>query len=346
MRIAALVVPLLALLTWASWPAPFPPLDPEDAEAIRLVRDLERGREGARAAIIRARNPRTVPALMAFENEDTLREILHPVDAHAPSELCCLYGQRPHPAVDAFERALQSALQPCYGGGSLKDRGCARFASLGQYELMLRLDDPEPGIHFAAAFQLWRSEHPRLVPRVLGLLGEHSFARYPWLEPVAAILRRETSEGEILAGVGKGSLRELAAAAFLKRRAAVEEIVRGLNNPARKGGWPDLAWTLGEIGDQRAAGALIDALSSGEYWLTGDAAEALAKIGDRSALPALRGALDRAGVYGQAEILRAIGKLGGPEDIPQVEYYATTAEYTGAIGRRRVAQDALKKLRP
>jgi HEAT repeat protein len=178
------------------------------------------------------------------------------------------------------------------------------------------------------------------------MLGEHALARHPWLERVLEFFREERSEDWIRAIARSGHGRGLAAAAFLKLRPAVDDIVQLLNDPEKTERRADAAWALGVIGDARATRALIDALSSGDDWLTGDAAEALGKIGNREALPMLRATLDRAGVYGQAEILRVLGKLGGPEDIPQVEHYATTDEFTGAIGRRRVAQGALKRLRP
>lgn len=333
---------ILAFVVWASWPSfdEFPERPPEDAEALRLIRDLENERPGAWEAIVRARNPRTAPFLLLYEKQDLFDALLHTEDRRA---ICCAYGGTPHEPIDAFDSALQAAFLIPLESGGLKRRGCVRMFCAARAALEAKLDDPEPGVRYAAAIQLWRSGDLPSVPRVRGMLGEHALARHPWLASVLDFFREERSEEWIRAVARSGHGRGLAAAAFLKLRPAVDDIVPLLNDPERRA---DAAWALGEIGDRRAVGPLIQSLGRGDGWLTGDAAEALRKIGDRSALPALREALDGAGVYGQAEILRALGQLGGPEDIPLVERYATTDEHTGAIGRRRVARDALEKLRP
>lgn len=316
MKAAAVAVPpLLGLLMWASWPAPFPKLDPLDARAIELLRDLERNRPGAWDAILRARDPRTVPALMTLASRDELFELLHPTPVGEvvnglalvrPREvLCCEWGQRPHPPADAFESALQAATAECDITFTLKDRGRGRVSSLRHFELRERLKDPEPGVRFAAAYQLWRWESPRDIPSVLALLGEHAFARFPWLDAVADRVRRESAPEAVREGARAGRLRAMAIAAFLRRRDAVPEIVPRLNGA----GAADAAWVLGEIGDPLAVPAL-EALLESPGWLGGDAAEALGKIGRRSALPALRAALEgtKRG-YKRARIERALEKL-------------------------------------
>lgn len=329
------VLPPLALLTWACWPPPFPALEPEDAEALRLVRDYVRKKPGAREALVRSRNPRVVPALMAGETRDDLDGILH----GPRSGTCCTHLSKPHEPVDAFDAALQSAILEVWDTGQVKRRGCVISVCGSSFTLERRLDDPEPGVRFAAAFRLWNLGVLGDVPKVLGLLGEHSFARYPWLEPVAERLRVELSETLLVGAVRLGDERAVAAAAFLRLKAAVDALVLGLNSP-------DAAWALGEIRDRRAVAPLVAALKSDNGGLAGDAAEALGKIGDPAARPALLEALDRSNVYARAEILRALGEIGDAGDIPLLERYAASTAYTGAINVRGVAERALKKLRP
>jgi hypothetical protein len=335
---AALVILALSALIWASWPnlAEFPALAPEDAEALRLIRDLERGRAGAWEAIVRARNPRTVPALMTLAEKDALIEILHPsptrivrgIEMALPRDSFCCEEENLHPAADAFESALQAAIQEGSGAAPLKRRGCVSCLRVSDCELERRLEDPEPGVRFAAAFQVWRSGRADAVPRALGILGEHAFARYGWLDPVAEVVRRETS----CAALCEGSPRALAAAGFLKHRAAVTGIVRRLNVSREPEAKADLVWTLGEIGDPAAIPVLEGQLQDTHACVRGDAAEALAKLRAFSSLPRLRRLAAEEGVrYPRSHVAWALAELGSIED----------AELIDPISRS--AADALKR---
>jgi hypothetical protein len=338
-KIAATSLALAALI-WATWPdaGAYPALAPEDAEAIRGVRDLQRGRAGAWEAIVRARNPRTVPALMVLADRDALFDILHPpqtrtirgVEMLLPREsFCCGEFEKPHSPADAFESALQAAVMKGSGACLLKKRGCVSCLRTEDVELERRLEDPEPGVRFAAAFQLWTSGRAESVPRALGCLGEHAFARYAWLEPVAEIVRRETS----CAALCEGGPRALAAAGFLKHRAAIPAIVRRLNDPREREGKPDLVWSLGEIGDPAAIPILEGLLKDSNVHVRGDAAEALAKLRAISSLPLLRRlAAEEDARYPRIHAAWALAELGSADDFDLVESFSRHA--ADALRRR------------
>ena len=244
---------------------------------------------------------------------------------------------------EAFDRALCWAILDCFSFHTdLKQRGCCRVLYPGESRLEELASGEDPVLRSIALIKLWQGGSARNVRAVLRGFSDEAVRPFPWLWPVAESVRKESSCDVICAGIRQGEPRALAAAAALRLRAALEPILERLAAGSTRR--EDLVWALGEIGDPRAIPALVGELDRGGYWSRADAAEALGKIGDRSVLPELVSRVESADALTQTHVFLALARIGTGAEVPLLEHYAGSDEYTGAISRQSIAAHAIEEI--
>lgn len=349
--VACLALALVAPSTLSPDSSGRRPWTKEDLEATQLVEALEKAPRAERTAIVEKiverRLPQTIPALSVLLSHEEIRTV-H--DRFCPRNH--LLGPLGELCEDPFEQTVCLAAFQTFSTGDhseLKRRGCCRMVDDGASRLEEFGRSAEAWTSVTALLRLWKDGATSCIPSLLSWSSRQVLLQFPWLGPVVRWLLKEFSCESICDGIRWGDRQAMKAAAHLHHRAAVEAVGKALAKPAAakpdSGLRADLMWTLGEIGDRRALPILLRELQQGDYWSKPDAAEALGKLGDASVVPDLIEAVEGGTALMQAEIFLALGLLGTEEEIPLLEKYAQSTEYTGAIGRAWWAKKAIEEIR-
>lgn len=317
----------------------------EDREAASLVRELERSSAEASGEVLsrirERRLPQTVPALVALLDRSTLTT-WHD-DFCTDNHFLSNFQLGKSFALDSFEQAFCVALsKPLWFDSSLKRRGCVRTYDQTAESLREASRGRYPWLQILALLALQEAGDSQSVPDLHRWSRPEALARYPWAGPVVDRLRKDFSCEAVCRKAVAGGPAALKAVLVTRDRPAIEKLLASMGAvPADA----DRVWTLGEFGDRRAIPRLLQELRAGSYWSKADAAEALGKIGDPSVLPDLVAAVGGETAWVQVHLFGAIGRFGSEDEIPLLQKYAESREYTGAVGRARCAERALDELR-
>ncbi|MDY3558544.1 HEAT repeat domain-containing protein [Gemmata sp. JC673] len=231
----------------------------------------------------------------------------------------------------------------CYGTSDAEEEALAKLLEKG-----------EPHQQQAAARELWEGHSRRQAANVIKYLvgpapGGEGFRKLQRevdaaLKPQAVL--RELKEGDYLWGTWLAFLRP--------HEELVPTLLAGLKDkPPRelagreKGKSEFFAETmlaLGNSGDARALGPLLELLKSDDYRIAGDAANALGYLGNGEAELRLIEALGGDNNWRQVQACGALAKFGTRKALPALEKLAKDDRYTGALNVKGAAENAIQRI--
>ena len=109
--------------------------------------------------------------------------------------------------------------------------------------------------------------------------------------------------------------------------------------------FPETMLALGNSGDPRALAPLLKLLTSKQYQIAGDAANALGYFGNADTEPVLIEALAWDNGWRQLHASIALGKFGSTKALPALDAVAKDDRYTGALSVKSMAAEASEQIR-
>lgn len=218
-------------------------------------------------------------------------------------------------------------------------------------EVVTKGDPPQ---QLAAARELWRGHSRRQASHVLQYLagpppGGEGFRQLQReadaaLKPQAVL--RELKEGDYLWGTWLAFLRP--------HEELVPTLLAGLKDkPPRQIGargkgkseyFAETTLALGNSGDARALGPLLELLKGDDYRVAGDAANALGYLGSVESEASLIAALAADNGWRQVKACGALAKFGSREALPALEKLAKDNRPTGSLNVRGMAEHAIEQI--
>ncbi|MBK6940763.1 MAG: HEAT repeat domain-containing protein [Planctomycetes bacterium] len=202
--------------------------------------------------------------------------------------------------------------------------------------------DTRPEQRLAAAIALWRGHSRPHASDVLRFIADEppgGAAYRAFVREVDADLRPE----RLAQALRDGDYAWAAWLAFLRPDpACVPALQDGLTR------YPEhrvaTMFALGNSGDERALGPLLEALGDSDAQIAGAAASGLGFLGDSSAELALIDALDRDSSWVQLHAAKALGRVGGAAARAALEEFVKRDLGGGGPSLREVADRALESL--
>ncbi|MGL6075868.1 MAG: HEAT repeat domain-containing protein [Fimbriiglobus sp.] len=195
----------------------------------------------------------------------------------------------------------------------------------------------------AAARELWKAQSRRQAANVLVFLagsppGGDGFRQ----------LRREVEAdlkpSSILRELKEGEYRWGAWLAFLRpHEDLVPTLLEGLKKHPEYIDATMLA--LGNSGDARARGPLVELLESRETTTSSFAASALGYLGDPEVEPILIQKLSKDSGFIQVQACLALAKIGTSKSLPALQKHADNNGYTGALNIQGCAKQAIEAIK-
>ena len=231
---------------------------------------------------------------------------------------------------------------------------CAGSSDSEEDKLAKSVTKGDPPQQLAAARELWQGHSRRQASHVLQYLagpppGGEGFRKFQReadaaLKPQAVL--RELNEGDYLWGTWLAFLRP--------HEELVPTLLAGLKDkPPRQIGargkgkseyFAETTLALGNSGDARALGPLLELLKGDDYRVAGDAANALGYLGSAESEASLIAALAADNGWRQVNACIALGKFGGREALPALEKLAKDDRYTGALAVQGAAANAIERI--
>ncbi len=231
---------------------------------------------------------------------------------------------------------------------------CARVSDSDEEKLGELLAKGEPPQQLAAARELWQGHNRRQASDVLKYLagpppGGAGFRKLQReadaaLRPQAIL--RELSDGDYLWGTWLAFLRPHEELVPTLLAGLKDKPLRpiGLRGKGKSEYFSETTLALGNSGDARALGPLLELLKSDDYQIAGDAAGALGYLGHAESEANLIAALAAGNGWRQVKACGALGKLGTREALPALEKLAKDKGYTGALNVRGMAAYAIEQI--
>lgn len=212
----------------------------------------------------------------------------------------------------------------------------ARFAELARPDA--RADE-----RLAAAIALWHGHSRPHATDVLRFVADEppgGAAHRAFVREVERDLRPQSIVDEFRTG----DLAWAAWLAFLRPDAAIVDVLLD-ELPRRPEHTVAILFALGNSGDERALGPLLERLDDADDAIAGAAASGLGLHGDERAAPALIDALDRDSSWVRLHAAKALGQIGGAAARAALEEFVTRDLDGGGLSLREVAEHALASLR-
>jgi hypothetical protein len=231
---------------------------------------------------------------------------------------------------------------------------CAGTSDSEEEKLAELLAKGESHQQLAAARELWEGHSRRQAANVIRYLagpppGGDGFRKLQRevdaaLKPQA--IHRELKEGDYLWGTWLAFLRpheELVPTllAGLKGKPPRE---LGVGGKGKSEFFPETMLALGNSGDARALGPLLELLKSDDYRIAGDAANALGYMANAEAERRLIEALAGDNGWCQVNACGALAKFGTRKALPALEKLARDERYTGALDVKGMAEGAIERI--
>jgi HEAT repeat protein len=118
----------------------------------------------------------------------------------------------------------------------------------------------------------------------------------------------------------------------------------GVGGKGKSEFFPETMLALGNSGDARALGPLLELLKSDDYRIAGDAANALGYMANAEAERRLIEALAGDNGWCQVNACGALAKFGTRKALPALEKLARDERYTGALDVKGMAEGAIERI--
>ncbi len=187
-----------------------------------------------------------------------------------------------------------------------------------------------------AALALWKRHSRRYAKSVLHFFPDEKRTD-PEGQPVRRFIERTLEADRIIQEIKKGDQEWGLWLAALRPHLKIVPTLLSVHK-VKPTGYTTFA--LGSSGDGRVFDTLVKQLNSGDYMLSGYAAQALGLLGKHKAEKPILEVLDHLGPWSQAHACRALGRMGTPKALPYLKRQNTVC----AINVHYIAQEAIKQI--